>query len=59
MTITLDDFMDWYPEGYDRFELRDGVAVQMQPTGTHERVAREVATIATIEIQRLQRPTFN
>ncbi|MEG4169338.1 MULTISPECIES: hypothetical protein [unclassified Microcoleus] len=59
MTITLEDFMDWYPDGYDRFELRDGVAVQMQPTGTHERVAGEVAAVATIEIQRLQRPSFN
>jgi Uma2 family endonuclease len=59
MTMTLDDFMDWYPDGYGRFELRDGVAVQMQPTGTHERVAGEVATVATIEIRHLQRPSSN
>jgi Uma2 family endonuclease len=59
MTMTLDDCIDWYPDGYGRFELRDGVAVQMQPTGTHERVAGEVAAVATIEIRRLQRPSFN
>lgn len=56
--MTLDDFLDWYPDGYGRFELRDGVAVQMQPTGTHERVAGEVAAVATIEIRRLQLPYF-
>lgn len=56
--MTLDDFLDWYPDGYGRFELRDGVAVQMQPTGTHERVAGEVAAVGTLEIRRLQLPYF-
>jgi Uma2 family endonuclease len=55
---TLNEFLDWYPDGYGRFELHDGVVVEMQPTGTHERVAGEIAADLTIEIRRLQLPYF-
>ena len=33
-TMTLDEFLDWYPDGYGSFELYNGVIVEMQPTGT-------------------------
>ncbi|MBD2063838.1 Uma2 family endonuclease [Funiculus sociatus GB2-A5] len=56
--MTLDDFLDWYPDGYGRYELHNGVVVEMQPTGTHERVGGELATDLGIEIRRLQLPYF-
>ncbi|WP_017712621.1 PDDEXK family nuclease [Prochlorothrix hollandica] len=37
--LNLEEFLDQYPDGGGRFELRDGVIVEMQATGTHERVA--------------------
>ncbi len=37
--ISLEEFSDWYPDGYDRYELRNGVIFEMQPTGTHEQLA--------------------
>jgi Uma2 family endonuclease len=56
--MTLDEFLDWYPDGYGRFELHDGVVVEMQPTGTHERVAAFHALKLGIEIERLAFPYF-
>ena len=37
--MTLDEFLDWYPDGYGRYELWNGVIIEMQPTGTHVREA--------------------
>ena len=54
--ITLDEFSDWYPDGYGRFELRNGVIFEMQPTGTHEQVAGFLAGELFAEIRRLQLP---
>lgn len=56
--MTLDEFLDWYPDGYGLFELHNGVVVEMQPTGTHSRVAGELATKLAIEIHHLQLPCF-
>jgi Uma2 family endonuclease len=36
-TMTFEEFLDWYPED-KRFELIDGVIVEMQPTGKHEEI---------------------
>ncbi|MGI0482905.1 Uma2 family endonuclease [Geminocystis sp. CENA526] len=38
-SITLEQFWEIYPDGYGRYELYDGVMVEMQPTGTHEQIA--------------------
>lgn len=57
-TMNLEEFLDWYPDGYGRFELYDGVVVEMQPTGTHERVVSELAAESLIEIRRLKLPYF-
>lgn len=57
-TMTLEEFLDWYPDGYGRFELYDGVVVEMQPTGTHERVGGFLALKQGIEIERLGLPYF-
>ncbi len=35
----LDQFIDWYADGYRRFELHDGVIIEIQITGTHEQVS--------------------
>ena len=56
--MTLDEFLDWYPDGYGRFELHDGVVVEMQPTGTHEQVAGFLALKMGVEIERLALPYF-
>ncbi len=57
-TMTLDEFLDWYPDGYGRFELYNGVIVEMQPTGTHERVGGFLALKQGVEIERLKLPYF-
>lgn len=54
--MTLDEFMDWYPDGLGCFELHDGVVIEMQPTGTHEQVAAELSTELSIESRRLKFP---
>lgn len=54
--MTLDEFSDWYPDGYGRYELRNGVIFEMQPTGTHEQVAGFLAGELFAEIRRLQLP---
>ncbi|MBX2863513.1 MAG: Uma2 family endonuclease [Leptolyngbyaceae cyanobacterium MAG.088] len=35
--MTFQEFLAWKPET-ERYELHDGVIVEMQPTGPHERV---------------------
>ncbi len=52
--ITINEFLDWYPDGYGRYELCDGVIVEMQPTGSHEQVAGFIAGELFAEIRRLQ-----
>ena len=56
--MTLEEFLDWYPDGYGLFELHNGEAIEMQPTGTHERVIGEIAAEFTLEIRRLKLPYF-
>lgn len=56
--ITLEDFWDWYPDGYGRFELHNGKIVKMQPTGTNEQVAGFLALELGVEIKRLNLPFF-
>ena len=54
--MTLEEFLDWYPDGYGRYELWDGVVIEMQPTGTHEQVGGFLAGELFLEINRLQLP---
>ena len=35
--ITFEDFLEWKPET-GRYELHDGVIIEMQPTGEHEEI---------------------
>ncbi len=57
-SMTLDEFFEWYPDGYGRFELHKGVIIKMQPTGTHEQVAGFLAMELSYEIKRLNLPFF-
>jgi Uma2 family endonuclease len=36
--FSLEEFLDWYPDGYGRYELWNGAIVEMQSTGFHEQV---------------------
>lgn len=54
--MTLDDFLDWYPDGYGRYELWNGVVIEMQPTGTHEQVGGFLGVKLGVEIDRLALP---
>lgn len=55
-SITLEEFWEIYPDGYGRYELYDGVMVEMQPTGTHEQVAGFLAGEFFAEIRELKVP---
>lgn len=54
--MTLEEFLDWYPDGCGRYELWNGVVIKMQPTGTHEQVAGFLAGELFGEIKRLGLP---
>ncbi|MEE3718885.1 Uma2 family endonuclease [Tumidithrix elongata RA019] len=54
--MTLDEFLDWYPDGYGRYELWNGVVIEMQPTGTHEQVGGLLGVKLGVEIDRLSLP---
>ena len=53
---TLEEFLDWYPDGYGRYELWNGVVIEMQPTGTHEQVGGFLGVKLGVEIDRLALP---
>jgi Uma2 family endonuclease len=56
--MTLDEFLDWYPEGEGRFELQDETVIEIQATGTHEKVGGLLALEVGVEIKRLTLPYF-
>lgn len=56
--VTLEEFLDAYPDGKGRYELVDGLAIEMQPRGQHEKVAGFIAMQLGIEIDRAQLPYF-
>jgi len=51
--LTLNEFLDWYPET-GRYELHRGVVVELQPTRDHEEIAGFIATELALEIRRSQ-----
>lgn len=57
-SMTLEEFLDWYPDGYGRYELWNGIVIEMQPTGTHEQVGGFLAGELFLEIKRLKFPYF-
>jgi Uma2 family endonuclease len=56
--LSFDDFVSLYPEDGDRYELRNGVMVEMRPIGPHEEVIAVIRRKIDIEIDRLNLPWF-
>ena len=53
--VTFEAFLEWKPEG-GRYELHDGLIIEMQPTGKHEEITGFLATKLTLEFGRLNLP---
>jgi len=53
--ITFEEFLEWKPEN-GRYELHNGVIVEMQTTGKHEEIVDFLQTELIIETRRLQLP---
>jgi Uma2 family endonuclease len=54
-TITFEEFLNWKPDS-GRYELHDGVIVEMQPVGDHEEINGFLAGEITLEFKRLKLP---
>ena len=50
--ITFEEFLEWKPDG-GRYELHDGVIVEMQPVGEHEEINAFLARKLNVEFERL------
>ena len=57
--MTLEEFLDWYPDEYRRYELHHGIVVEMQPKGTHEQIVSFLALELGIEIRASHLPYFS
>ena len=55
-SITFEEFLEWYPDGRGRFELRNGVIVEMNPNNEHEEVTGFLIRKINVEIDRLNLP---
>ncbi|NQE33406.1 hypothetical protein E5S67_01125 [Microcoleus sp. IPMA8] len=55
-SITFEEFLEWYPDGKGRFDLRNGVIVEMNPNGCHEEVTGFIIRKINLEIDRLNLP---
>lgn len=53
---TLEEFWDWYPDNYGRYELYEGDIVEMQPTGNHEQVISFINIKLAVQIERFELP---
>ncbi|WP_041639304.1 hypothetical protein [Trichormus azollae] len=56
--IELYQFIYWYLDGYGRFELHDGVIIEMQPTGTNEQVSGFSQIKLGVQIEKNNLPYF-
>lgn len=54
--MSFEAFLEWYPENGRRYELIEGVVVEVLPTGPHEDVAGFLAAELNFEIRRSQLP---
>jgi len=57
--VSFEEFTEWYPNTEVRYELHDGVIVEMTPpVGDHEEIVGFLATQITLEFSRLKLPYF-
>ena len=54
--MTVEEFMDWYPDGKGRFELHNGEIIKMPATGTHQIVAGFIGIKLGFQIENLGLP---
>lgn len=54
--IDFAEFLEWYPEESKRYELIEGVIVEMLPTGSHEDVSGFLVAELNFEIRRQNSP---
>jgi Uma2 family endonuclease len=53
--LTFEEFLVWKPDGR-RFELIDGVAIEMPPTGSHENITEFLSTQLTLAVAQANLP---
>ncbi|MGF1491560.1 MAG: Uma2 family endonuclease [Microcoleaceae cyanobacterium] len=58
LTLTFQEFLEWYPEDGKRYELINGEIVEMRPVGDHEEIAGLITRKLDREIERLNLPYF-
>ncbi len=57
LLVTFEEFIEWYPNHGVRYELHNGVIIEMAPpTGDHEKVVGFLARKLTVEFDRLNLP---
>jgi Uma2 family endonuclease len=54
--ISFEDFIKWYPEDGKRYELIEGVIVEILPTGSHEDLSGFIIAELNFEIRRQKLP---
>ncbi|MFM7438733.1 MAG: Uma2 family endonuclease [Snowella sp.] len=52
---TFDEFIEWLPENR-RYELHEGIVIEMQPTGKHEDIAGFLTQELTLKYSRMGLP---
>lgn len=57
--MSFNEFIDWYPDSENRYELRRGVAIEMpKPRGTHSRLAGDLAFDLGTAFRQANQPYF-
>ncbi|MGK7877567.1 MAG: Uma2 family endonuclease [Xenococcaceae cyanobacterium] len=54
--MSFEKFLEWYPEDGRRYELIEGVVVEMLPTGSHEDLSGFLVSELNFEIRKRQLP---
>ena len=56
--VSFDQFIEWYPDSGHRYELHEGVIVEMPPTGKHSEIAGFLSIELGVTIRSLKLPYF-
>jgi Uma2 family endonuclease len=57
-SMTFEEFLDWYPEDGNCYELMDGKVISVRPRGDHEEVISLLTRKLDRELERLGLPWF-
>jgi Uma2 family endonuclease len=57
-SMTFEEFLDWYPEDGNCYELMDGEVISVRPRGDHEEVISVLTRKLDRELERLDLPWF-